>query len=125
MKIIRNDIKSIDNSESIREDFIETIIAYGGIGKFRGCNDCKYPNFGEKIEGCMFENNKEVAQQFDYEPSLILIDEGEYGIATLILYESYMENVFIEYTYQWKGNLIREYYKTFKDKYRNKILKGE
>ena len=125
MKVIKNNIKSINDNESIKEDFLKTIISYGGIGKFRGNGNCKYINYGEKIDSDIFDffNNQEIAQQFDYEPSLIIIDEGEYGIAMLTLYESYIEEIFIEHTYQWKGNLIREYYKALKDDYKNKINK--
>ena len=85
------------------EGLIDTFSSMGGIGRYR-CED--YVITGDKDIN-IFEK-EEFKGQWDFEPVLILRDEGEYGSCYFTLYCGNDDYSWFEYVYKWKGSLLRE-----------------
>ena len=98
------------------DGLIETLVALGGIGRFRGEN----PPIGGNENLNLFEI-EEFKCQFDFEPTLIISDIGEYGSCFLTIYSGNDDFSFFEYVYRWKGSLLKESGKIDLKRFENKI----
>ena len=97
---------SIFYEYDILQDFIDTLASLGGIGRFRGNGNVNWIIEGEQDINLF--KCEQFQGQWDFEPTLIIKDNGEYGSCFLTVYEGNDDLAFIEYVYRWKGSLFRE-----------------
>lgn len=111
------------NNESVKlcvDGLIETFETRGGIGRYRGA---EYTVSGyDDLD--IFES-EDLQNQWDYEPILIIKDNGEYGNCYYTLYGSIYgdceDTFYFDYVYRWKGSLLKESGMVYLPFYANKI----
>ena len=114
MEILLDKRLRLDN-ESVKlcvDGLIETFATRGGIGRYRGT---EYTVSGYE----------DLQNPWDYEPILIIKDDGEYGNCYYTLYGSIYgdceDTFYFDYVYRWKGSLLKESGMVHLPFYANKI----